>query len=429
MYLRTPKRYRPGRPKRHLISTRWLWLWIVTPLVVMLGLFIYERREEYTPLITSFFSGLVQEAQTGLSTVTAPTPLPTTDPAQRLAMADSAWSRGAIEEALREYGAVIDSVPNDVQVHYRYTLGLIIQGRSSEALAAAERTLTANPFSSDAWAIRALALDRNGQPEQAIASALQALSINPRNARALAFMAEAYLDANRPELAAETVRRALDIDPDSYEANYVSGLINWQVRYDLQAARDDLRAAQNQAPNLPYIAVDRAWLEWNLGNYEVARELLQDVVELNPQNLDALYASAYLSYQAFGEPNRALDYLERCIQASPRNISCLSYLGIVRTALGDTQGAVEAYRALMQTETTNPSHFLNAGRAYINIGECSSAITLLQRGYDLERARAEPNFDRLAVIEALLRDCGVAVAPLFGPAPADDEALEEAEGS
>ncbi|MFN8452127.1 MAG: hypothetical protein U0521_26920 [Anaerolineae bacterium] len=48
-----------------------------------------------------------------------------------------------------------------MRIHYRYTYGLLISGKNEEALAAAADTITANPFSSDAWAIQALALERN----------------------------------------------------------------------------------------------------------------------------------------------------------------------------------------------------------------------------------------------------------------------------
>ena len=50
MYLKTPKRYLRGQ-KRSPISLRWLWLWLLTPVVVYVGLQIYERRDEVRPPI------------------------------------------------------------------------------------------------------------------------------------------------------------------------------------------------------------------------------------------------------------------------------------------------------------------------------------------------------------------------------------------
>lgn len=424
MYLRTPKRYQVGRrPRRHLFSTRFLWLWILTPIIVVLGWQVYERRDEFGPPVVSFVNNMVNSAQSGLSTVTAPTPLPTEDPAQQITRANNAWERGAIEDALKDYEAVLENAPNQVDVYYRMTFGLIMEGQSADALEMAERTVTANPFSADAWAIRALALDRNGRYGEAVASALQSLSLSPNNPRALAFMAESYLDAGRPELAQTTVDRALAADPNSFEANYVNGLLLRDSVYDYLAARDAFRTARDLAPNLPYIVVDLAWTEVNLQNYEVAQELWQGILELNPNNLDTLYALSWLSVSAFGEQEQARDYIARCLQVDDDNRSCLSYQGTLQRLAGDTAGAAQTYQRLIRTGTTNPAHFLAAGQAFITVGQCDSAVTALEEGYDLERQSGAPDVDRLATFESLLIQCGANITPVFG---GDEEATEEA---
>lgn len=423
MYLKTPKRYRVGaKPKRHLFSLRWLWLWILTPIIVVLGWQVYERREEFGPPVRSFMDNLVSNAQSSLSTVTAPTPLPTVDPGQRIAQANDAWSAGAIEEALQQYQSVLENAPNDVNIHYRVTFGLIMEGRTEEALEMAERTITANPFSSDAWAIRALALDRNDRLAEAIASALQALSIDPNSARALAFMAEAYLDADRPELAQETITRALELDPDSFEAHYVNGLILFS-QFFWTEAQTALQTALDIAPNLPHIAIDLAWVELSLENYERAQELVQGVLERNPQNLDALFMMGYLSSYAFGERSQAMDYIDRCLEVDPENRACLSFKGSLQTLDGDTQGAVSTYQQLIRSGTTNPQHFLSAAQAYLSVGDCDSAVRMLEDGYELERDGEAPDTERLATMETLMIQCGADISPVYS---VDPEATAEA---
>lgn len=414
MYLRTPKRYQRARRQR-IISLRWLWLWLLTPIVVVAGMWIYDQREQVAPAVRDALGGLISGAQEQVATITAPTPLPTGDPGQTLAQADSAWRRGAIEESMDLYAAALDGAPNDVTAHYRYALGLVMEGRGEDAVTAAERAVTANPFSSDSWAIRALALDRSDRAAEAVASARQALSINPNNARAYAFMAEAYLDSNQIALARETIARALEINPESVEALYVSGLIQRDADFDFAGARDEFQRAYELAPNLPYIAVELAWSEWYLQNYDQALDILQSVLEQNPQNLDALFAIGYLFYQAYGDPNQSLDYLERCVSAAPQNVACLRYMGTVQTGLGNAQAALQTYQALIAAGTERPSDYLNAGRSYINVGDCSSAVPLLRAGYDLAIASDAPDADTLATLERLLADCQASFVPAFGP--------------
>ncbi len=427
MYLRTPKRYRVGkRPRRHLFSGRRLVLWFTLALAIGAGVFIVQRQDEYGPPVRDFVATVVGQAQGGIATLTAPTPPPTEDPTMRLARADEAWSSGAIEDAVTEYQALAEALPNDARVFYRVVLGLIMEGRVDEAVRAAEDALTASPFSADIWAVRAQALERSGDYAEAVASALQALSMEPGNARALAFMGEAYMDAGRADLAQETINRALEASPSSYEPNYVDALMQWQVLYDTDLAAERFAAAYDAAPNLPSVAVDRAWFEWSQQNYDVALELLTNVLELNPQNLDALYAIAFLYYQAYGDPNQSLDYLERCVQSDPQNAACLAYLGTVQTALGNTQAALQTYRRLMNTPTQDPRHFLAAGRAYMNSGDCTSAKGVLEQGYELEQGRAEPNTDRLALFEEYLLQCGAPISPLFADPEATAEVTPEA---
>ena len=424
MYLRTPKRYKVGkRPRRHLFSGKRLFLWLLILLAIGTGIYVFQHQDEVGPPVRDFVAGVVEQAQGGIATLTAPTPPPTEDPTLQLARADEAWNRGAIEDAVENYQALANALPNDARVHFRVVLGLIMEGRVSDAVRAAEHAVTANPFSSDTWAVRAHALERDGQTAEAVASALQALSIDPQNARALAWMGEAYMDAGRADLAQEAIGRALEAGPDSYEANYVDALLQWQVLYDTSLAADRFAAAYDAAPNLPSVAVDRAWFEWGQQNYDVALELLTNVLELNPQNLDALYAIAFLYYQAYGDPNQSLDYLERCVQSDPQNKACLAYLGTVQTGLGNTQAALQTYRRLMNTDTEDPRHFLSAGRAYMNSGDCVSAVPVLRQGYGLEQDRSEPNTDRLALFEEYLLECG---APVAAPLASTPEATAEA---
>lgn len=431
MHLHTPKRYRVGRrQRRHLIgSMRWLWLWILTPILVFAGYQVYERRDEFGPPVREFISERVEDAQSGIATVIAPTPLPTTDPTQRIVRADALWSQGAVENALDEYEVAREGAPNDGRVHYQYTYGLLIEGRNDEALRAAEATVTANPFSSDAWAIRAFALTRADRYAEAIASALQALSLDPNNATALAYMALAYLGAGQPGAAEQALNRALEADPENPDVYYVRGLWNLEANYDQFAYQDDLETAHELAPNLPHITVELAWADWGLEQADVGFERLTEVVEQNPSNLDALFALGYLQLQTYGDPNKAKDYLERCVAADPTNEPCLDYLATVQLSLADVEGALQTYRQLMNAQPTNSVYYLRAGRTFANANQCTAASPWLQRGYQLEQERPEPNLDRLIAFEEFMLGCGLAINPVYSsPVTGGSDATAEPGG-
>jgi|FLYN01.1.fsa_nt_gi tetratricopeptide (TPR) repeat protein len=420
MYLRTPKRYRTGH-RRSLVSPRRLLLWLIVPLLIFAGLRIYENRALYEPVVRQAIFNVVGEAQNSIATMTAPTPLPTQDPSERIARAHDAWKRGAIETAVQEYQSLLDVAPNDVTIHYRVTLGLLMDGQLEQALDAAERTVTANPYSSDAWAIRAMVLDWNGRPGEAIASALRALELDPNNARAMAFLAEAYYDSNQPERALEIVNEALELDPESFEAYRVRGyILQGAPQYDLEGARQDYQRAYDLAPHLPYLAIDLAAIDAALDNVEGAIETLEEALEQNPGNTNVLYLIGSFYYRDLGSPNQAADYLTRCIEANPDYVRCHYLLGRVQIALEQYAAAVQSLETAINLGTTDPYHYWWAGRAHVIQGECPAAIPYLQTGYEL--AKAAEDADLITTYEDSLRECG-ALASL--PAEATEEATEE----
>jgi tetratricopeptide (TPR) repeat protein len=420
MYLRTPKRYTRGQ-RRSPISLRWLWLWILTPIVAFVGIQIYQNIDKIGPPVHEAIYNLMDNAENSFATAGAPTPMPTSDPSERLTRADGNWKEGRIEAAVQDYEAVAPSAPNNVTAHYRIAFGLLQEDQVADALDAAERTITSNPFSSDAWAIRAMALDWNGRYGEAIASALHALEIDPQNARAMAFLAEAYWDSEEPELASETANRAIETNPDSFEAYRVRGLIAAYYEYDAEGARNYFQQAYDLAPNLPYLAVDLA--QSMIPDYEAAIALLQDTIELNPENARVLFYLGNYYYSGLGNFGQASEYLSRCVQVNPDSMSCQALLGRVQISLEQYSQAVESLQKAIDLGTTRGQHFLWMGRAQIALGNCPAAVPFLQKGYDLATAAGEGD-----VITATAENLAECQAPVPGLPEATLEVTEEAEG-
>lgn len=426
MYLRTPKRYQKQR--RHVVSLRWAWLWILTPLVVLAGWQIYEHRAEFAPPVQAFIAEIADSARVGVATITAPTPSPTENPAGRLQIANRAWAQGSIDEALREYEQALPNDPNNVEAYYRYAFGLIMQGRAQDSLRAAEKTLNANPYSANAWAVRAQALTENGRYGEAIASAMQAQSLaqdDETRARATAFLAEAYYRSNQIERAQTTVDSALQRNPDSFEALYVQGLIQGESRFDFEAAMESFQRAYTIAPNMPYIGVEIAWLQFREGDAEAAFETIEGILDASPRSADALYVAGFLSYSAFGDGNTALDYLSRCVESDPSNIQCYWYMGSVNFGMGNNERASQAFVRAVELGSTNSRHWLSAGRISAILNNCRDATTYLREGRRLEASSPVPNTDRLAEFDEALANCGIN-APVE-PTPVPDTGSTETE--
>jgi tetratricopeptide (TPR) repeat protein len=402
MYLRTPKRYSRGQ-KRSPVSLRWVWLWLLTPVVVIVGIQIYNHRDEIAPPIHQAINSLVNNAQNSLATAGAPTLSPTQDPAERLVSAKTDWTNGRIESSVSTYEQILDALPNDVEVHFRYSLGLAMEGRYQDALVAAERTITADPFTADGWALRSMMLDLNDRYGEAIASAQRALELNPKNARAMAFLAQAYDDSGQHDLALETVNKALDLDGKSFEALRVRGWLAWNNEYDTQAAKSYYQKAYDAAPNLPLLAIDLAQINLVLEKNDEAVGLVRGVVESNPQNSLALFWLGNYYYSKQGSFTQASDYLGRCVQSNPQNILCQALLGRVQISMNAYQQAAESLQKAIDLGSKNPRHYNWAARAYMGQGNCPAAVPLLQKGYTL--AEGGTDTEVLTAIADNLREC------------------------
>ena len=259
MYLKTPKRYSVKRRKRYLFNFRRVAFWIIMP-VLIYGLWrVYQERERFAPVVNERAGEIIAQGQSAVSTMTAPTPMPTENPQVQITRADTNWAGGRVEDAIEDYKLVIDAVPNDVVTHRNLTLGLLVDGRVNEALEASENAITADPFAADAWAIHALAQVRTGDSGGAIASGLHALNLNDSNVQALAALTEAYIALGQPERAREAAQRAIDIDPNSAAAYYARAQVYHLVDFNLEAAREDYIAAYEIAPYMMDAAVDKAF--------------------------------------------------------------------------------------------------------------------------------------------------------------------------
>lgn len=422
MYLKTPKRYQRGH-RRSIISLRWAWLWILTPIVVFVGMHIYNNKDQYTPQVEAVMGNVFNEAQETLSTAMAPTPLPTENPSIQLAAANSAWERGAIDEAVNNYQAVLDAVPNEVTPHYRVALGLVMSGQTDEAVEAAERAVTADPYSADAWAIRAMALDWAARPGEAIASAQRALELagdtNPQAAaRAQAFLAEAYYDLGQYDRALSAANQALEINPDSYEAYRNRALIVQNTQFDFEAALDDLQIAYDLAPHLPYITMDLALILTREEGVDSSIALLNELIELNPNNTRILYLLGAQYLNLVGDLSSATDYLSRCTEIDPDNISCTYLLGRAQMRNDQPSAAAETFQKVLNLGSEDPYHYWWAGRSQVVLGSCSAAAPFYRRGYQM----AQQNGDETLIgdYEFEMQNCQLLTLP-----EATEEATEE----
>jgi cytochrome c-type biogenesis protein CcmH/NrfG len=95
------------------------------------------------------------------------------------------------------------------------------------------------------------------------------------------------------------------------------------------------------------------------GRAAEAIALFRRAIEREPKNGEALlYLAGALA--SSGQPNDALPFFERALEAGQRSTMALNGLGLTRLALGDRKGAAQAFRESLRLDPRQPdvSHTL-----------------------------------------------------------------------
>lgn len=110
MYLRTPKRYTAKGKRRYLLNLRWLWLYILFPVVLIPLLLLWNNRENLSSNLGDWANRNIKIE------LNPPTPTPTVPAADLRVRYISYMQAGSLNNAIAALWSLGDLAPNDVQL-------------------------------------------------------------------------------------------------------------------------------------------------------------------------------------------------------------------------------------------------------------------------------------------------------------------------
>lgn len=147
----------------------------------------------------------------------------------------------------------------------------------------------------------------------------------------------------------------------------------------------------------------------NPADSKLARQDLSRAIELDP---DYAPAWLYLGWVegiaiAFGwasdlgpaDLSSAISKIEKAIEIDPTLATAFQALGILRSWVGDTEGALQAARRSVELGPGDADNILFLGRAYANIGEFDKAVQTARKAFELNPIR--PSYYDAAMSRAL----------------------------
>ena len=322
-------------------------------------------------------------------------------PEAHLALAFLAEQSGNLPQAASESALATATARKDAAAGNctEAEIRLALQGEKFSRIVPCADKVFAPAISADFRIRVASALLEAGQPSAALKT-LEGLSATDNvSAEAAYWRARCY-----EKLATSAYLRLYQADPDSYRVHQLMG--------DLEAAKGDdakgieeYRAAVALKPSAPNLHYSLGHLLWKDLKVPEARVELRAELAVNPRHAGALndLGNTYLFEH---QPNTALPYLVKALEANPGNVDIHRDLGTAYSELGDYHKAEEHFKIAVANDHEGAVHYKLA-RVYQALGEKEKAAHEFAISTTLNREsheKLEKQTERLGAITRAAQD-------------------------
>lgn len=262
--------------------------------------------------------------------------------------------------------------------------GWAMLGVAKEATHTADAALALDPSNAIALVARGRVLAAEGKVDAALADAAKAAAGGSIDALLLTGEIQTQLRQDLPAALA-AYGKALEQAPKNVQAH--TGLITTLVMArDWPKADAAVKALAAAAPNHPQTFYYRSLLAFERGEYDAAREQIQRVLRVLPDNTRALYLAGRIEYARMSLL-QAETHLTKALQFEPEDTSLRMYLGRTLIRSGQQEKALALLREVIQHPEGAPADLIvTAADALLLAGDSGRAMRMFATA-----AKADPN--------------------------------------
>ena len=262
------------------------------------------------------------------------------------------------------------------------------------AIAAYDESLRINPNSVRVLQSKATALSAMTDTGAALDVYRRVLALEPGNELALRESSKLLAAQRRWRECLENTEALLQRRPNDVGALQLKGdvLTNLGRRAEALAAFEGAQALDPHDANLRQkieeVRVDvpgllsRALIASASGNYPQALNLFDDILEVEPSNVNALIGKA-VAYRRSGKPNEAVNCLDMVLNYQPTNASALLHRGHLLVEKGDLDAALEAFDKLVTISPQDEEAWAAQGDVFVKMGRDDDALRVFSEALKL----------------------------------------------
>ena len=304
----------------------------------------------------------------------APPPPPMPTPVMRTPKPET--PRPALRAPARE--------PETADSLVRKAEALVATGTYEAALTGFEEALRLDSGYGPALRGKALCEERLNQRSDALDTHRRILANDRRNVDSLRAIARLQMADRRWRECLEAVEDLLRVRPNEAAALEMKGdaLSNLGRRSEALAAYEAAEAVdpsdENLRQKIEEVRVDlpgllsRALIASASGNYAQALSLFDEILEVEPSNVNALIGKA-VAYRRRGKPQEALNCLDLVLGVQPGNASALLNRGNILLEQGEAEAALESFERLTELYPNDEEAWTAQGDVLLRIGRDEDA--------------------------------------------------------
>jgi tetratricopeptide (TPR) repeat protein len=307
---------------------------------------------------------------------------------------------GNLDGAMELYREALRDKPNYPEAHFFFARGLEEQGKTDQAKAEYVMALRLNPSFEQAHIFLGLLLAREKNYDQAAAEYEAVLKTNPRSATAHNDLARLLQTEGRLDESVQHYLAAIKFDSSLAQAHNNLGILYLQKGQLAEGAAQLLEASRLNPGNVE--------TDYNLAlalmqqqQWKEASEILRKIAPSQPKNANAQYEYG-LALAHEGKTREAMSQYAQALLLTPDFPEALNELAWIiatdpRPELRNGGQAVEmAERACELTGRQQPAMLLTLAAAYAEVGRFSEAITAVEKGRKIAKAKGNKSLEEKA---------------------------------